>query len=60
MKNKMFNNFELSNREIEKILKEFEEEIKIAIRKTKGKNDEDYEQTIKIEILRTLSKNRKN
>ena len=59
MENKLFNNFELSNREIEKILKEFDKEIKIAVCKTKGKNDEDYKQTIRLEIFKTLSKNRK-
>ena len=59
MENKLFNNFSLSNSEIEKILKQFDEEIKIAICKTKGKNDEDCKQTIKLEIIKTLSKNRK-
>ena len=52
MENKLFNNFSLSNSEIEKILKQFDE-------KTKGKNDEDCKQTIKLEIIKTLSKNRK-
>ena len=31
MKNRLFNDFDLTNEEIEKILKEFNREIKIAI-----------------------------
>ncbi len=59
MKSRLFNNFSLSNKEIEKILKEFQSEIKLAIRKTIGRNDEDYEQNIRLELFKTLSKNRK-
>ncbi len=60
MENKMFNNFNLTSKEIEKILGKFEEEIKKSIYKTIGRRDDDYEQTIKLEIIKTLSKNRKN
>ena len=59
MGNKMFNNFNLTSKEIGKILEKFEEEIKKSIYKTIGRKDEDYEQTIRLEIIKTLSKNRK-
>ena len=58
MENEMFNNFNLTNKEIEKILKKFDGEIKRSIYKTVGRKDDDYEQTIKLEIIKTLSKNR--
>lgn len=53
----MFNNFSLSNLEIEKILLEFDNEIKKAS-KIYGKVDEDCVQTIRIAIFRKLSKNK--
>ena len=59
MKNKLFNDFNLTNQEIEKILKEFDREIKISLYRLNGKISEDYEQLIKIEIFKALSKNRK-
>lgn len=59
MKSKLFNDLSLSNKEIERILKEFEDEIRLAIRKTIGRNDEDCEQNIKLALFKTLSKNRK-
>ena len=59
MKNKLFNDFNLTNQEIEKILKEFDREIKISLYRLNGKIREDYEQLIKIEIFKALSKNRK-
>ena len=37
MKNRLFNDFDLTNEEIEKILKEFNREIKIAINRLNGK-----------------------
>ena len=59
MKNKLFNNFNLTNQEIEKIIKEFDGEIKTAVRKINGKPNQDYEQNIRYQIFRTLSKNKK-
>lgn len=59
MENKLFNNFTLSNEEIEKILFGFDNEIKIAVKKINGKPSQDYEQIIRLEIFKTLSKNRK-
>ena len=59
MENKMFNNFNLTNKEIKKILEKFDGEIKNSIYKTIGRKDDDYEQTIRLEIIKTLSKNRK-
>lgn len=53
----MFNNFSLNNFEIEKILFDFESEIKKAS-KINGKVDEDCVQTIRIAIYRKLSKNK--
>ena len=60
MKSNLFNNFNLSNKEIEKILLDFEDEIKIAVKKLTGKRNQDYEQIIRFEIFKRLSKNRKN
>ena len=57
MKNK-FNNYSLSNKEIEKILKDFQFYIRRAAT-INGKLDEDCEQKIRIAIFRKLSKNRK-
>lgn len=54
----MFNDYNLSNEEIEKILKEFRPVIKKAS-KINGKLDEDCEQRIMITIYQKLSKNRK-
>ena len=53
----MFNNFSLSNLEIEKILLDFDVEIKRAS-KIDGKVDEDCCQTIRIAIYKKLSKNK--
>lgn len=55
---KNFNNYNLSNLEIEKILKDFETKIRQAS-KINGKIDEDCEQKIRIAIFNKLSKNRK-
>lgn len=54
----LFNNFNLTNEEIEKILKEFRVDIKNAS-KINGKIDEDCEQKIMIAIYQKLSRNRK-
>lgn len=54
-----FNNYNLSNLEIEKILKDFEPTIRQAS-KINGKIDEDCEQKIRIALFNKLSKNRKN
>ncbi len=56
---KNFNNYNLSNLEIEKILKDFDSIIKQASKIT-GKVDEDCEQKIRIALFNKLSKNRKN
>lgn len=53
----MFNNFSLNNLEIEKILKDFEIQIKEES-KINGKIDEECVQTIRIAIFRKLSKNK--
>lgn len=56
--NNLFNNYNLSNDEIEKILKDFRPDIKRAS-KIDGKIDEDCEQKIMIAIYQKLSRNRK-
>lgn len=56
--NNLFNNYNLSNEEIERILKEFRPEIKRAS-KIDGKINEDCEQKIMIAIYQKLSRNRK-
>lgn len=56
--NNFFNNYNLSNEEIEKILKDFRPDIKRAS-KIDGKIDEDCEQKIMIAIYQKLSRNRK-
>lgn len=53
----LFNNYSLSNEEIEKILKDFRGEIKRAS-KIDGKINEDCEQKIMITIYQKLSRNR--
>lgn len=53
----MFNNFSLNNLEIEKILIEFDREIKKAS-KISGKVDEDCVQTIRIALYKKLSRNK--
>lgn len=53
----MFNNFTLNNFEIEKILFEFDKEIRKAS-KICGKVDEDCVQTIRVALFRKLSKNK--
>lgn len=55
---KNFNNYNLSNLEIEKILKDFEPQIRQAS-KIDGKYDEDCQQKIRIALFRKLSRNRK-
>lgn len=55
----MFNNYDLTNTEIEKIIKEFKGDIKRAA-KINGKVDEECEQKIMIAIYQKLSRNRKN
>ena len=57
--NGTFNNYNLTNDEIEKILKDFRPVIKKAS-KIDGKLDEDCEQKIMIAIYQKLSRNRKN
>ena len=59
MKIEIFNNFNLTNKEIEKIIKSFDKEIKTAVRKINYSPNQDYEQIIRLEIFATLSKNRK-
>lgn len=55
----MFNNFDLSDEEILKIINDYENLInKNSI--VNCKIDEDLQQEIKLLIFRTLSKNRKN
>ena len=56
--NNLFNNYNLSNEEIEKILKDFRPDIKRAS-KIDGKIDEDCEQKIMIAIYQNLRRNRK-
>lgn len=56
---KNFNNYSLSNLEIEKILKDFESTIRQAS-KIDGKYDEDCQQKIRLVLFNKLSKNRKN
>ena len=56
---KNFNNYNLSNLEIEKVLKDFDSIIRQAS-KINGKVDEDCEQKIRIALFNKLSKNRKN
>ena len=53
-----FNNYSLSNLEIEKILTEFAPIIRKAS-KIDGKVDEDCEQKIRYALFNKLSKNRK-
>lgn len=59
MGNRLFNNYNLTNEEIEKIIINFEPDIKIAIKKLIGHSNQDYEQIIRFEIFKTLSRNRK-
>ena len=53
----MFNNYSLNNLEIEKILLEFEDEIKKASI-IDGIIDEDCVQTIRIAVYKKLSRNK--
>lgn len=55
----MFNNFNLTNKEIEKIINDYENLIN-NYSKIHGKVDEDLQQEIKLLIIKVLSKNRKN
>lgn len=59
MENKLFNDFALTNEEIENIINRFNGEIKTAVKKINGTPNQDYEQVIRLEIFKTLSKNRK-
>ena len=60
MENKiLFNEFNLTNEEIEKILKDFDNEIKKAVKKINGSENQDYEQNIRLQVFKSLSKNRK-
>lgn len=54
----MFNNFNLTNQEVIKILNDYENLIK-ANAKIKGHVDEDLEQEIKLRIFEVLTKNKK-
>lgn len=58
MEDKLFNGLTLSNEEIEKILNDFDKEIKDAVRKINGSPNQDYEQIIRVQIFKRLSKNR--
>lgn len=60
MGDRLFNGLTLSNEEIEKILNDFDKEIKDAVRKINGSPNQDYEQIIRIQIFKRLSKNREN
>ncbi len=53
-----FNNYSLSNKEVEKILKEFEKDIQTNS-VFFGKADEDCMQEISIQIYKSLTKNSK-
>ncbi len=55
----MFNNFDLSDREILKILEDYNPLI-IKMSKLRDGFDEDLTQEIKYMIYKTLTKNRKN
>lgn len=54
----MFNNFSLSNKEILKIIKDYENLIK-KYSEINSEFDEDLEQEIKLFIFKVLTKNRK-
>lgn len=60
MEKMLFNNFDLTNEEIEEIIIGFDSYIKNAVMKINGQANQDYEQIIRLEIFKTLSKNRKN
>lgn len=59
MKGDKFNNYNLSNDEISKILNDFENIIRIHTSKL-GKYQQDCQHEIMFQICKTLSKNRKN
>lgn len=59
MGDSLFNGFTLTNEEIEKILNDFDKEIKVAVIKMCGSANQDYEQITRLQIFRTLSRNRK-
>lgn len=54
----MFNNFNLKNEEVMKIINDYSYLIK-SNSKIKGRYDEDLEQEIKTRIIAVLTKNRK-
>lgn len=59
MKDMKFNNYSLSDNEVNKILKDYEKVI-IEKAKVNGKKNEDLEQEIRIQIYTALTKNKKN
>ena len=59
MEDRLFNGFTLTNEEIEKILSEFDKEIKGAVIRMCGSANQDYEQITRLQIFKTLSRNRK-
>ena len=58
MEDNRFNNYCLTDKEVSKILKNFESVI-IEKASNKGKRNEDCEQEIRIQIYKTLTRNRK-
>ena len=58
MKDMKFNNYSLSDNEVNKILKDYEKVI-IEKAKVNGKKNEDLEQEIRIQINNALTKNKK-
>ncbi|MBR0491024.1 MAG: hypothetical protein IJJ82_03135 [Clostridia bacterium] len=56
---KLFNDLDLTNEEIEKIIQKFDRDIKTAVRKTNKTSNPDYEQIIRLNLFKTLSRNRK-
>ncbi len=59
MEDKKFNNYNLTNDEVSKIINNFENVIRIHTSKL-GKYQEDCEHEIKFQICKALIKNRKN
>ena len=56
---KLFNDLDLTNEEIEKIIQKFDRDINTAVRKTNKTSNPDYEQIIRLNLFKTLSRNRK-
>lgn len=59
MEDNKFNNYNLTNDQVSKILDDFENIIRKKAT-INGKRNEDCEQEIKIQIYKSLTKNRKN